>query len=106
MENSYRVLIVDDNREIHQDFKKILESQGGEKTERINQLKAELFGETSETIHFTYTLDSAYQGAAAIELAKNSVDEKKPYSIAFVDVLMPPGIDGIQTTLGLWEVDP
>src|SRR6201999_2932173 len=28
------------------------------------------------------------------------------YSMAFVDVRMPPGIDGVETTAKLWEIDP
>jgi PAS domain S-box-containing protein len=34
-----------------------------------------------------------------------AVAEGRPYALAFVDVRMPPGWDGVQTVLHLWEVD-
>ena len=30
----------------------------------------------------------------------------QPYAMAFVDMRMPPGWDGVETTLKLWEVEP
>ena len=32
--------------------------------------------------------------------------EGRPYALAFVDIRMPPGIDGVETTARLWKADP
>jgi two-component system cell cycle sensor histidine kinase/response regulator CckA len=51
-------------------------------------------------------LDSAYQGQEALEKVKQALAEGRPYAMAFVDVRMPPGWDGIETIARIWEVDP
>jgi DNA-binding LytR/AlgR family response regulator len=48
-------------------------------------------------------IDSAYQGEEGLNLIVKSLQEKRPYSLAFVDVRMPPGWDGVQTVRKIWE---
>lgn len=107
-ENSYRILIVDDNASIHQDFKKILlENSHSKEDSEMQEIKSQLFEESpQQEILLQYEIDSAYQGEEALKLVKQSIQQKKPYSLAFIDVLMPPGWDGIETTKRIWEVDP
>jgi signal transduction histidine kinase len=50
-------------------------------------------------------IDSAYQGEEGLERVRQSLQSGRPYAIAIVDVRMPPGWDGIETTQKLWEVD-
>lgn len=102
-ENS-RILVIDDNEAIHEDFRKILNQ------EPENLLMVEihnaLFAEnTKKNIFPTFEIDSAYQGHEGIELVRNAVKEGRPYAMAFVDVLMPPGIDGIETIKLIWKED-
>ena len=54
----------------------------------------------------SFELDSAYQGQEALEMVKQALAENRPYAMAFVDVRMPPGWDGIETIARIWEVDP
>ena len=57
-----------------------------------------LFGsvvEDDKRIYFD--IDSAFQGQEGLELVKRALDAKNPYALAFVDVRMPPGWDGIET---------
>jgi len=101
-EPNRRVLIVDDNRAIHDDFRKIL--QGRPRTE-VMDLEAELFGaETHPSVAFE--LSSAYQGADGVELVRAALAEGRPYALALVDMRMPPGIDGLHTIASMWEIDP
>jgi signal transduction histidine kinase len=51
-------------------------------------------------------LDSAYQGEEGVALAQRARHEGHDYQMAFVDVRMPPGLDGIETTRKLWEINP
>ena len=101
----HRILIVDDNPSIHEDFRKIL----GNKKESADMKAAEaaLFGDSTDDVpSFDFQIDSAHQGREALALVEQSVLEKQPYTLAFVDVRMPPGWDGIETIGHLWEVDP
>ena len=100
-----RILVVDDNPEIHNDFKKIL-GKPESVDENFSEL-AELFGDSDVDVDgLDVEIDSAFQGEQAIEMVRQSVRDGKPYSLAFVDVRMPPGLDGVETTQRLWEIDP
>lgn len=50
--------------------------------------------------------DSAHQGSDAVEMARSAVETGDRYSLAFVDMRMPPGMDGLQTICELWKIDP
>jgi diguanylate cyclase len=101
-----RILIVDDNRAIHEDFRKIL--LGREVDENLQELEATLFGSvvSASDTPGDFQLDSAYQGAEALALVQRSHEDHRPYSVAFVDMRMPPGWDGLETIERLWAVDP
>ncbi|HUL83794.1 MAG TPA: diguanylate cyclase, partial [Gammaproteobacteria bacterium] len=53
-----------------------------------------------------FELDSAYQGEEALQKVRLAREREQPYALLFVDVRMPPGLDGIQTTARLLEQDP
>lgn len=105
---SFRILIVDDNPSIHEDFEKILRpSSAG--TETLEQLERQLLGESSRPSaapYDSFELCSAFQGDWAVELVTQAVESQRPYALAFVDGRMPPGIDGIKTVARMWQVDP
>ncbi len=102
----YRILIIDDNQAIHQDFAKILVRTQSENTE-LDDLEESLFGVTkSSRYSFDFTLDFATQGAEGLAMLEQALLEGKPYALAFVDGRMPPGMDGIETIHALWERDP
>ncbi|MHC8357697.1 putative bifunctional diguanylate cyclase/phosphodiesterase [Pseudomonas sp. LB3P81] len=99
-----RILIVDDTPSIHEDFRKILgaESEG---EQSLAGTEAVLFG-TPQIDRLTFQLDSAYQGQEALELVKRALAEGRPYAMAFTDMRMPPGWDGLETIEQLWQADP
>ncbi len=100
-----RILVVDDNRSIHADFRKILTASA--ETAEADSMEATLFGASSgESRSIEFELDSAYQGAEGFAMVQKAVAEGRPYAMAFMDVRMPPGWDGIETTVRIWEVDP
>ncbi len=101
-----RILIVDDNRAIHEDFRKIL--RGRELDENLRALEAVLFGQAPAQTGKPdpFHVDSAYQGAEALSLVKRALEDRRPYCVAFVDMRMPPGWDGLETIEHLWAVDP
>ncbi|MDB6005036.1 MAG: response regulator receiver sensor hybrid histidine kinase, partial [Prosthecobacter sp.] len=97
-----RILIIDDNRAIHEDFRKIL-GQPSAADLALQAAEAQLFG-TSQAVWFE--IDTASQGAEGLKMVEQAIADGRPYSLAFVDVRMPPGIDGIETTRQIWQVCP
>jgi len=109
-----RILLVDDTPSIHEDFKKILNVTSMQQAPgKLSDAKA-LFmgagaaseGASGNTQTPDYEIDSAYQGQEALEKVKAALAKDQPYAMAFVDVRMPPGWDGIETISHLWEEDP
>ncbi|MBC7976925.1 MAG: response regulator, partial [Myxococcales bacterium] len=98
-----RVLIVDDNRAIHDDFRKILQPRA--QTE-VAALEAELFGSAVPREVVAFELSSAYQGSDGVEMVRAARLAGRPFALAVVDMRMPPGIDGLQTTARMWDADP
>jgi two-component system, cell cycle sensor histidine kinase and response regulator CckA len=102
-----RILIVDDSAAIHDDFRKILvRSHQGESD--FEKAEASLFGspESGSEPGQGFELTSAYQGEDAMIAVCEAVKAGQPFVMAFVDIRMPPGLDGIETTEQLWKADP
>jgi predicted signal transduction protein with EAL and GGDEF domain len=106
IEKNRRILIVDDNRSIHEDFEKILGTAAANDRADLGALEKELFGAQAEAEAERFELDSAYQGEEALQKVRLAREREQPYALLFVDVRMPPGLDGIQTTARLLEQDP
>jgi signal transduction histidine kinase len=101
-----RILIVDDNAAIHEDFRKILAPEAVA-TQTMDNLESLLFGDTAPVAKRTsFELTSAYQGQEALIQVQAALAAGKPFAMAFVDVRMPPGWDGIETISRLWAVQP
>lgn len=101
-----RILVIDDNRSIHEDFRKIL-GNGQSGTSALGRMEAELLGEPKvEANPRHFEVDSAYQGQEGLALAQQALEQGRPYVMAFVDVRVPPGWDRVETTTQLWKVDP
>jgi len=106
-ERNRRILVVDDNPTIHEDFRKIL-CASSEDTTRLDEVEAALFGQDREPAPCAprFEVDSALQGTQGLEAVRAALEQSRPYALAFVDVRMPPGWDGVETTVHLWETDP
>ncbi|WP_158447407.1 putative bifunctional diguanylate cyclase/phosphodiesterase [Syntrophotalea carbinolica] len=101
-----RILIVDDNQSIHDDFKKILTKKNAADT-ALDDLEAALFGDSNQSFSAPdYIIDFACQGQEALAMVEQAESEEAPYSLAFVDGRMPPGWDGIETIVHLWKASP
>ena len=104
-EINHRILIIDDNRAIHGDFRKILAPARPD--DQARAAAAALFGEAVEgRPAIRFELDSAYQGQEGLELVQRALAAGRPYAMAFMDVRMPPGWDGVETTARIWAIDP
>ncbi len=109
-QSSRRILIVDDNDAIHADFRKTLTAAAT--PSKLAGAKAALFGSdpaisgSATPQRMEFELDSALQGREALAKLEEALRAGRPYSVAFVDMRMPPGWDGVETIQRLWEVDP
>ncbi|HYC69585.1 MAG TPA: response regulator [Opitutaceae bacterium] len=104
-----RIIVIDDNPAIHNDIRKILCPAANAEGENVDALAAELFGEAPEPARLpagTFNVDSAFQGREGLEQIRAAAARGEPYAMAFVDVRMPPGWDGVETTEHLWQADP
>jgi CheY-like chemotaxis protein len=102
-----RILIVDDNRAIHDDFKKILCPQSVV-NRALSELEDALFGDSlgEPDSGEQFILTSAFQGQEALKLVEGAKAENQPFAMAFVDTRMPPGWDGVETIEHIWKVTP
>lgn len=111
-----RILLVDDSPSIHDDFRKILGGRASQ-VETRSSARAAFFGQSApapeptaaaegEAQEASFELVSALQGQEALEKLLQARSEGNPFAMAFVDVRMPPGWDGIRTIAELWKEDP
>ena len=103
--NLPRLLIVDDNEAIHRDFLKVLTAT--EAAPELDELEEELFGESRvEVERQEYRIENCTQGLQGVEAVERAVRAGDPVALAFVDMRMPPGIDGLETIERIWSMDP
>jgi len=104
----HRILVIDDNPSIHRDFETILLENKDKDSREMDTLRAELFGRSARksTLKNKYELDFASQGKEGHEKIKQAISQNRPYELAFVDMRMPPGWDGLETIEHIWKTDP
>lgn len=103
-----RILVIDDNPAIHQDFRKVLGTAAS--TSHLEADEKALFGDASTPPPAPgaggYEIDIALQGAEGLEMVRRADRNKRPYSVVFVDMRMPPGWDGVETIERILQVMP
>ncbi len=104
---NHRILVIDDNPSIHEDFRKILGPADAELAQELDADEAALFGETADAPRLaSFQIDSAFQGEEGLVKVRSAAVNGVPYAVAFVDVRMPPGWDGIETISRIWKEFP
>ncbi|MBU0730869.1 MAG: response regulator [Proteobacteria bacterium] len=101
------ILVIDDDTEIWQAYNSVLVSAGDEPSARGEI--AELLGvddvrESSDLPDFR--LSFASQGKDGYEMVRNALKEENPFAVAFIDIRMPPGWDGMKTAAAIRSIDP
>lgn len=103
-----RILIVDDQPSLHEDYAKALTPRPPA-APALADAKAAFFGEAAAPapapLEAGWELVFASQGQEALALLENALREKRPFAMAFVDMRMPPGWDGVETIERLWAAD-
>jgi signal transduction histidine kinase len=109
MSKNRRILVIDDNLSVHKDFRNILAPANTEPV-RLQNLESALFGDNYQAekppTPIAFDVDCASQGQQGYEMVIEAVKAGRPYSLAFVDIRMPPGWDGVETTRRIWAEYP
>ena len=102
----HRILIIDDNPAIHEDFRKLF--VGSEPSPAaLQDLESLVLGAPAQPgLAQPFELDTASQGQTGLQKVQTALAAGRPYSLAFVDIRMPPGWDGVETIERLWKADP
>ena len=115
-----RVLLADDNAEVIDAYQTIL-AESSDDTQNCKNSVLAMFDTPSETDiqiaekkppldedleDIDFQLVSCSQGADAIDQVAQSLDSQKQFAVAFIDMRMPPGIDGLETIKQMYNLDP
>ena len=104
-----RVLIVDDEATIHDDFVDILthraRNQASDDVAMAFSLGQVAVRRVERTVLPDFELSHATDGADACRQVEDATRSGRPFALAFVDVRMPPGMDGIETIQRMRRAD-
>lgn len=105
-----RVIVIDDYTDIFDLFCDILCRENDSHT--LAEMENDLFGRNhsphpaGSSSVFNFELVYASQGQEGVERIRQAREEGNPFSLAFVDMRMPPGWNGIETIQHIWKIDP
>jgi diguanylate cyclase (GGDEF)-like protein len=99
-----RILVIDDNTSVLEDFRKVLTPDRS--SDQVAELRAALFGHSTPfSENLPFEVECVTKGQEGYELVKEATRKGAPFAVAFVDMRMPAGWDGLETIEHLWEVD-
>ncbi len=103
-EPNRRILIADDVSSLHEDYRKVLQP-GRPDLGAVPGLSSFLGRPVEVATGLAYELDFVWQGEEAIQAVQRSLEEERRYAVIFLDVRMPPGIDGVTTAQRIMNLD-
>jgi diguanylate cyclase (GGDEF)-like protein len=103
-----RILIIDDEAAMHDSYAQSFRPRSDARV-GLDAMATELFGSDAAPApdacaHFELT--HALQGLEGVAAVQASLADKAPFAVAFIDVRMPPGIDGKETARRIRALDP
>jgi diguanylate cyclase (GGDEF)-like protein len=103
-----RILIVDDEPAMHDSYRRSLAPQGDGVGAALDAMAVELFGARTAPAEPqpSFDLTHAVQGLDGVAAVSESVRTDARFAVAFIDVRMPPGIDGRETAARIRALDP
>lgn len=104
-----RILVCDDDSMLIDEYLRCLSQDfvSDQHTETLSDLEKVLFGEeTNEHGAIGFDVETRDQGEAAVTAVQEAVENDAPFAIVFLDIRMPPGIDGIEAAKQIRKIDP
>lgn len=100
-----RILIIDDDCEIFHAFQAVLAPDSIPSHQKMAQLlKKSLDAPVPTAVSFS--LQYAAQGEDGFRVVEKALAESQPFAVAFIDIRMPPGWDGVKTAASIRAIDP
>jgi len=96
----FRILVADDESSISELFQKVLCPVETDRTVHLKTGESEIklfYENVSSQLLQLFDVTTCQQGNEAVDAVKSSIKEDRPFSVAFIDIRMPPGPDGIWT---------
>ncbi len=99
----FRMVVADDEQPILKGYEQVLTER-----EEVDLLEAELFGQPERSGPVLPSFDICYcqQGEEVITAVRQACRDGKPFAVAFLDVRMPPGLDGVEVAKQVRAMDP
>jgi CheY-like chemotaxis protein len=108
-EKTPRLLVADDDHGVIAAYRLVLETnQIGKRpsAQTISSLEDELFSPSgSEQSAMRWRIDFVDQGYDAVAAVQNAIKEGNPFDAVFLDIRMPPGIDGFEAAKAIRKLD-
>jgi len=92
-----RLLIVDDEQAMHDSYARSFAATRGAEEDALGAMATELFGcDAVAAVDPVETFDCTHchQGLDAVAAVAAALAAGAPFATAFIDIRMPPGIDG------------
>ena len=79
--------------------------------EELESMAGELFEEDveddpDETLNVKFEVTTANEGKIGVDEVGKAIQTGQPFTMAFVDIRMPYGIDGLETARQILSIDP
>ncbi len=111
-EKSIRVLIADDEPAVLDAYKRIFNGSGNaakSPDKSMSDLRAKLFGNAGskpKQTHMDFIVEYTQGAEEALEAVRTARETRRPFSMAFLDMRMPPGPDGVWAAREIRAIDP
>jgi len=107
-----KILVVDDERSVREAYQHVLaEAAAVSPPDHMSALAEELFGDapasdpSASRGNIVFDVHFAAQGLDAVAMVQQACAQHDPFKVAFIDVRMPPGIDGRETARRIRAID-
>ncbi|MES2422033.1 MAG: EAL domain-containing protein [Pseudomonadota bacterium] len=103
-----RILIVDDEPAMHDSYRRSFAGQRSAGDDALSLMAVELFGGDTREVEDRpdFAITHCNQGLEAVAAVERSRVNGEPFAVAFIDIRMPPGIDGRETAKRIRALDP
>ncbi len=105
--HAIRILVVDDDAGLLDDYRRILNPGTGPRDESLfAQLESDLIGAAVGHKRFPeIDVATAAQGQAAVDAVRAALDEGRPFAVAFIDLYLARGLDGLRAAEQIRALD-
>jgi len=98
------LLFIDDDTEILKNYLNLFTKKSDSVDATLELLN--ILGDEKSKTQKKYKVYTSSQGLEGISVIEKQLDDNNPINVAFIDMRMPPGIDGCETAKRIRKIDP